>query len=267
MDKKHNDNLTVNLGQGLGCPACAYLLAIILSAGAALAASDSIPSAHDPYEILERSYDAVGGLDRLKSVETLVTEGSIVFEDSMFLDETFVSFQSGSVKYREEARNDSFQSMSGDNGFVEWHAMDGEVWTFVDDHAKRTRQFRKQVDDFEHLNRNHKHLRLQFDGLELKYGGDNFVISLTTDQSDSRRVFYIDTTTFLQKALIVSFADTVIETVYSDYREVCEVSFAFRADMVMIPGDIRSAIIYTRMECNVQLDTAIFDPPSMNDTR
>jgi len=228
------------------------LLLLCTSAGAGEVLSD-------PYEIYEKHFEAIGGLDRVKAESTLVVEADIkVFG----LEGTLRTWTKSPILERQEIDLGVFKETTGDNGEVMWTAdANGKVQISKDENSLVRREIRKSAAVYDFLDRESSTFKLVFAGIEKTDEVDCYVIKMANTRNDDTTVIYIDTASLLRVRENEIQPDRGTDTRYSDFREVAGVLRSFHQEITMSPGNQEMSVQITGYESNVSIDPALFEPP------
>ncbi len=214
----------------------------------------------DPYEVLDRYYEALGGLDRVKAEETVHFEATLS-----------VAGLEGTVRYwgasPDRSRTDVdlvvFTQTTGDNGEVAWEVgMNGKLRIEQDENALARREISKRLALFEHLDRASDIFTVSLEGIEQVEGADCHVIRVVSAVDNVERVWYIDVSDFHMRKSIDIQPDMQQHILLSDYRDVDGVLHSFRQDIEILPIGQKQVMVTTLLETNVDIDPALFEPPA-----
>ena len=214
----------------------------------------------DPYEVLDRYYEALGGLDRVKAEETVHFEATLS-----------VAGLEGTVRYwgasPDRSRTDVdlvvFTQTTGDNGEVAWEVgMNGKLRIEQDENALARREISRRLALFEHLDRASDIFTVSLEGIEQVEGADCHVIRVVSAVDNVERVWYIDVSDFHMRKSIDIQPDMQQHILLSDYRDVDGVLHSFRQDIEILPIGQKQVMVTTLLETNVDIDPALFEPPA-----
>ncbi|MCK4409857.1 MAG: aspartyl protease family protein, partial [Candidatus Eisenbacteria sp.] len=240
------------------------LIALMLACALLPAARTAGADPTDPYEVLARHYEALGGLDRVKSEETLHFEATLSVAG---LEGTVRHWEADPDRSRTEVDLVVLTQTTGDNGEVAWEiGMNGKLRIEQDPNALARREISRRLALFEHLDPASDVFTVSLEGTEEVDGADCYVVRIASESDDVERVWYIDVADFLLRKSIDIQPDMQQHAIHSDYREVGGVLHAFRQDIEMLPLGQTQVIVTTQLETNVNIDPALFDPPA-DDTR
>ncbi len=214
----------------------------------------------DPYEVLDRYYEVLGGLDRVRAEETIHFEATLS-----------VAGLEGTVRYwgasPDRSRTDVdlvvFTQTTGDNGEVAWEVgMNGKLRIEQDENALARRDTEVRLQLFEHLDRASAIFTVTLEGTAQVGGADCYIISVTNSNEATELRWYIDTSDFIMRKAIKARPEIQEHTLFSDYRDVDGVLHSFRQDSEVLPIGQKQVMVTTLLETNVDIDPALFDPPA-----
>lgn len=215
----------------------------------------------DPFEILEKHYEAVGGLEILKAHKTIYSEGKITLEGTGLYG-TFRKWEKGPLKEREEVDLNILKQVSGDNGEYRWSVdRNGKKNFHRDESTLKRREVKKLMCTYEHLNPESPHFTITFEGAEKFEGEDCYALKIENSiNKDIVHQFY-DMTSFYLLKEITEGPDEEEHIVYSDFREIDGVIYPFKIETEVLPTEEKILIEYTKYEVNIEMDDSLFTPP------
>ena len=214
----------------------------------------------DPYEVLERYHEALGGLDRVKAEETLHFEATLSLAG---LEGTISHWEARPDRSRTYVDLMVFTQTTGDNGTTAWEVgMNEKLRIEQDPSALARREIARRLALFEHLDPASDIFTVSLDGIEQVDGADCYVVRVASESDHVERVWYIDVADFLMRKSIDIQPDMQQHAVHSDYRDVNGVLHAFRQDIEVLPIGQKQTIVTTLLETNVDMDPALFEPPA-----
>jgi len=237
-----------------------YLL-IALSAAVTLLSSPARAQTVD--EIIAKNIQARGGLDKLRSINTLRV--SAKFSQG--------SFRADSLQ--ENKRPDKVREEFLLQGMAGIQAYDGKIGWQVSPFGGRKDPELMSQDDLKTLivdsdldgplvdyqSKGHQAELVGHDSVE---GTDCFKIKLTMKNGDVR-YYYLDTDSFLELKVEIqtSIRGTLRETelYYGDYEQVNGIYYAFAVEQADKGSSSRSQISVQKIEQNISLDDAHFTMP------
>ena len=215
----------------------------------------------DPYEILERHYEALGGLDKLKAEKTQYSEGSIVIEGTG-LEGSIKIWTEVPKKERQEVDLKILKQTSGDNGQFRWEVdTNGKLQIRRDEPTLQRRRVRELMETYDHLNPRSDNFSLGFEGVEKVDDIDCYVVTIKNSINEDVIRQYIKVDTFLLEKSIVKEPDVERHTRFLDYREVNGLKRSFRQEMEILPIGQKMTIQLTRFESHIEIEPSVFEPP------
>ncbi len=240
------------------------LLFLLFGALAAAFCASAGAAMNDPYEILNRHYQATGGLDKIKAMKTSYVEGTIVIEGTG-LQGTFKQWAESPIKSHQEVDLTIFKQTTGDNGQFPWVVdQNGKVQTLQDERSMQDHKVKLLTAEYDFLNRDSKNFTLAFEGTDTVGGVACFVIRTTNSINQDTLRQFIDTTTFRQVKVINIKADGQTHTRYFDYRDVDGVLMPFEEQSVEYPTMMKQVVKLTVVKVNVPVEASLFEPPTVD---
>lgn len=185
----------------------------------------NVALAVNPYEILDKHIDAIGGLDTLRSVKTRYSTGTILYDD---LQGTFRTWQEKPLRYRKEVDFSVIKYVEGDSGEQSWLLdTNGRVLIHRDQQTIKRRQIQKLLEEFEHLNPSSPHFSLQYVKRTSVHQRECHVLTLTNTMNSDRLSYYIDTKSFFMVKSIATTPDLKTVSVYDDFRVIEDIAVPF----------------------------------------
>lgn len=214
----------------------------------------------DPYLILEKHFESIGGFENVRAESTLYVEATL---SAFGLDGSMVIWTRPPVQQRQEIDLKMFKETTGDNGEYAWTAdVNGKVQIHKDENSLTRRELRKLVGLFDYLDRNSSSFSLSYSGIDKAADIDCHVIKMTNSLNQDYTLFYIDTSRFYKIKEVEVQPDRETETLFFDYREDNGLVRSFRQDVTFSPGQQKMTIQVTKYEGNLKIDPALFEPPS-----
>jgi hypothetical protein len=223
--------------------------------------AEAAHSMTDPYRILEKHHEAIGGLDRLKAIKTIYTEGtfSIVGSD---LHGTFKQWLAKPLRMRQEVDLTIVKTVQGDNGEYSWGLdPNGKVQIHKDEQTLKEREVKKLMQNYAHLDVDSPYFTLIFEGTDTVHGETCYVVSIANKINETIQRNYYSTTTFYLLKTITIELDKEEQTVYSDFRSLNGVVQPFQETVEILPIGEQQVFEYTTYEFNRNMNSALFEPP------
>jgi hypothetical protein len=216
----------------------------------------------DPYEILQKHYEAVGGMEQIKAQKTRHSQGTIEIEGTGFKG-TFEEWSQRPIKSRQDIDLTVFKLTEGDNGEFSWRVdQNGRLQIRRDEKSLKERRIKILLTEFDHLNRESPNFDLSFEGIEKVGEKDCYVVQMTNTINEDVTTSYYDQSNFRLLKTVVKKPDGEMHTLFSDYREVDAVLVAFREEATEYPTEMKQIMQITSIETNMPVDPTIFEPPS-----
>ncbi len=216
----------------------------------------------DPYEILQKHYEAVGGIERIKAQETKHFQGTIEIEGTGF-GGTFEEWSQRPIKSRQDVDLTVFKLTEGDNGEFSWRVdQNGRLQIKRDEKSLKERQIKTLLAEFDHLNRESPNFDLAFAGIDKVGQTDCYVVEMTNSINKDVATSYYDKSDFRLLKTVLKKSDGEMHTLFSDYREVDGVLVAFREETTEYPTKMKQIMQITNLETNVPIDPSVFEPPA-----
>ncbi len=219
------------------------------------------PDLKDPYVILGRNFDALGGLDSLRAERTRYMEG-----------ELFVAGLHGTIKIwslkpgrsRTEVDLGIMKFTGGDNGDFQWELdSNGRLQKFTnpDEAAIKRKEVGLRMDDYAYADPESEVFTTSFQAVVDVEGVDCYVIQIANNINNDYFIGYYNTETFLlEKGVLIEDMD-IGDLIYRDSRSVDSMMFAFWMGQIMrlTPGE--DEVILTKYISNPEIDPHLFEPP------
>ncbi len=232
------------------------LVALLVALPSVLPAADL----SDPYEILARHYEALGGLDRLDADSAVYTEADFSMGS---LKGTVRTWQKDPILKRQELDLTVFQQVSGDNGEYAWQSdVNNKVQIVRDESALVRRQVSLLASDHSFLDRDSEIFRLELIGVESLSDAYVYVVAMANSLNDDTTLTYINTRTLLTEKLTEITPDGRTNTIMSDYRDIGGHLVSFRQEIENLPSGQTFVVQLTRYEANIDIDPTLFEPPA-----
>ncbi|SYZ71863.1 conserved exported hypothetical protein [Candidatus Zixiibacteriota bacterium] len=240
------------------------LMIVILVGVFCLLGADMKAAITDPYEIINRCYQASGGLDKLKTQKTSYVEGKIIIVGAG-IEGTFSKWSEIPIKSRQDVDLKVMKVVSGDNGDYAWSVdANGKVQIARDSVTLKQRRIQELYADYDHLNRDSKNFRITYVGTDTAGGSVCYAVRIANTINTDTVLNYYDTTGFLLKKSVSINPEGENITWYSDYRPVDGILNAFRQDALSLPTGQRQTVEMTKFEVNIPIDSSLFEPPKQD---
>ncbi len=214
----------------------------------------------DPREIFKRHYEAVGGLERLKALQSGYSEGRIVYDG---LTGTFKQWEAHPIFFRLDEEYPVFHQASGDDGNQAWvKDVNGKVLIQRDPDTIRRREVQIRLENFEHLDPGSDFFNLTYEGLQIVDDRPCHVVRTTNRLNKDICRSYFDAKNYHQLRQVLKQPDMEIETRFSDFREVEGLLHPFFEVTRIHPLEREIIISMERFIPNPRPAQAIFETPA-----
>lgn len=217
----------------------------------------------DPYEILNKYYEAIGGLEKQKAIVSTYIEGRLTLEGTG-LEGTLKQWYKEPLKERQELDLTIMKQLSGDNGEFSWGVdPNGKIQIMRDENTLKAREIKQLKSNFEDLNPESEYFTVTLEGIE-KIGDIECYKIKTTNSIDGNDTFaFYNTSNFLLEKAIQFEDNMEVHSIVSDYRDLeYGIKVAFKTEQTILPIGQKTMIQFEKYEVNPQLDNDLFEPPS-----
>lgn len=213
----------------------------------------------DPQGILLKHYEAVGGLERLKSITSGYAEGNNTFDG---LVGTFRNWEETPLKYRLEEDYKVIKQTFGDNGKQSWSVdPNGKVQIHRDEETLKRRRLKALLEVYDHARQGTKNFIFTYNG-EKKIGEvDCHVVEMANIINDDITFYFFNKNNYYLVKAIAKQPDFEIRTLFSDYRNIDGIIHPFHEETEIFPREKKETIQLTRYDFNIKINSALFEPP------
>lgn len=237
------------------------LIAAAVMSAASLPGALAQKSAEDPYQILNRYFNAAGGLANLKAESTQYMEGNISLAG---LEGTIKSWIAKPDRSRIEADLGIFKMTQADNGEYEWTLdMNGKLQkiTNPDQVAVKRKEVKRRVTNYEYADPQSDVFEVAYTGREKVDDKECLALKITNNINDDNLTYYINADNFLLEKAVSIEGDNSNDQYFSDYRKVGELLVPYRIKQVAHATGQEQDIAVVKYISNLDIDPTIFDPP------
>ncbi|MCX6826657.1 MAG: aspartyl protease family protein [candidate division Zixibacteria bacterium] len=200
-------------------------------------------------------------MDKIKAQKTTHIEGNIDIEGAG-LKGSFVQWSEIPIKSRQSVDLKILKQTSGDNGQFSWGVdHNGKLQIARDEKSLKERQVALLMAEYDHLNRDSKNFKITFEGIDTAAGAPCYMVKIANNINEDIIINYYDTLSFYLMKAASKQPDREIKVVFSDYRPVNGVLYAFTQRSILESiGQIINTK-FTLIETNIPIDTTLFEPP------
>jgi outer membrane lipoprotein-sorting protein len=215
----------------------------------------------DPYQILQKHYEAVGGIEKIKAQKTRHAQGTVEIEGTGFKG-TFEDWSERPIKSRQNVDLTVFKMTEGDNGEFSWRVdQNGRLQIRKDEQSVKEHKIKMLLAQFDHLDRESSNFDLSFEGMEKVGDKDCYVVQMTNTINEDVTTGYYGKSNFHLLKTILEKQDGTIHTLHSDYRQVDGVLVPFHEEATEYPTQMKQIIRIENIETNMSIDPSTFEPP------
>lgn len=221
-------------------------------------------SAQTVDDIIAKNFAAHGGLDKLKSLQSLRVTGGVEMGP---MQAGFTQVFKRPLKTRADISVQGMSMVQAYDGQTGWQIVpftgkkDPELMT-----ADELKQIQEEADfDGPLMDYKKKGNTVELIGKEKVEGTDAYHLKVTLKNGDVRN-FYMDADSFLTikevSKTIMRGTEVELETSLGDYKQVEGLMFPFSIEQRAVGGQGSQKITFTKVEVNVPVDDSIFKMPA-----
>lgn len=215
----------------------------------------------DPYDIMDRYFNAAGGLDRLKAERSHYLEGNIKVAG---LEGTIKVWIEKPDRSRIEFDLGVFKMIQGDNGDYNWVIdTNGKLQktTNPDEAAVKRKEVRRRMAEYEYADRESDVFKVTYMGVEEIDGESCYVIKIENNINSDYETDYINKDNFyLEKSVSIEGTESH-DSFYEDYRDVAGIKVPFRQKQIAHETGQEEEMEITEYVSNPDIEPSLFDPP------
>jgi hypothetical protein len=235
------------------------LMTLVVTICATIVAAKS--NLTDPYEVLKHSFDANGGLNRLKAERTQYIEGILAVAG---LKGTLKAWSQQPDRSRAEVDLGVLKMTQGDNGQYQWTVdSNGKLQktTKLDEPTIKRRQLKRLMADYEYADPKSNVFKVTLTGVEKAQDKDCYVIKIVNNINSDVIINYINAETFLLEKSETTEGEERKEAFTGDYRQISGLLVPFWSKETSLNSGQIQEVTLTKYESNPSVDTSIFEPP------
>ncbi len=232
-------------------------LLMVLFASVAIAQN----TLNDPYDVLNRHFEAAGGLDNLKAERTHYMEGELSVAG---LQGTVKIWSQKPGRSRTEVDLGIIKMIQGDNGDFNW-VLDSngklQKITNPDDATIKRKEISIRMAEYEYADPESDVFKVSFESIENIEGSDCYAVKIENNINNDSFTGYYNTETFLPEKSVSIAGENSNDTFYEDYRDVNGLKVAFRSRQIMHQTGQEEEIVVTEYISNPEINSTLFEPP------
>lgn len=215
----------------------------------------------DPYEILNRHFEASGGLDRLKAENSAYVEGTLAVAG---LKGTLKAWTQKPDLRRTEVDLGILKITQGDNGKSTW-ALDSngklQKITKEDEATIKRREVKRRMTDYEYADPKSGVFSVTFDGTDKVNDKDCYAVKITNNINEDSQTLFINSATFLLEKSATLQGEESTDSYPGDYRKVEGLMVPFyNKEVARLTGQEQEVTVTTYVS-NPTIEPALFEPP------
>ncbi len=235
---------------------------VLLAFLAAAAAPAGPLKLSSPYAVMQRHYEAVGGLERCRAETTAYYESDLVIEGAG-LSGKVREWRRTPDRYRQEVDLGILRQTAGDNGVFGWEVdPNGRLQVKADQRSLEERRLAVALARYEQLDSNSTLFRLTLAAPETVGGADCYVVRRTNTINRDTAFDYIRRADFMLVRTAEVRPDMKQVINYADFREVNGVKRPFEQRVEILPVGQRQTIRLTSYVANEPIEESRFEPPA-----
>ncbi|MFH0781221.1 MAG: aspartyl protease family protein [Pseudomonadota bacterium] len=235
-----------------------FVLFILLYALPTFGNEESIDLS-DPYQIMQRHYEAIGGLDLLKSIVNSQSAGRVHYDG---LQGTFEHWEKRPLQYRTEEDYSVISQIEGDSGDFSWfYDTNGQQLIVRDEETLKRRRISTLLDRYDHLDRKSPNFSMTYAGIAVVKNRPCYEVVLSNTINSDRGHFFFDTQTMFMVRSLYHQPDMVTESLYDDFKSVDGLILPFHQHNTFHPWEKTEEIWTDHYASNQPVAETLFLPP------
>lgn len=225
------------------------------------AAADGQDSPKNPYAILNKHFEAMGGLDRLKVECSQYYEGNLSIGG---LEGTLKFWAQKPGKVRVEADVGILKMIQGKNIDYDWVLDQNnklQKITNFDDVTIKRKQLKLLIDDYKYADPNSKIFTVKYDNISEVEGEQCHVIKITNSLNVDKLTMYINSDNYFLEKIISIEGTESHDAYYDDYREVDGLMVAFWIKEIQHQTGQDQLVSITNYISNPEIEPSVFEVP------
>lgn len=222
-------------------------------------ATESAATDNDPYLILQQHYQAIGGLERLKKLESSYAEGRIRHDQLLG---RYRFWGQPPLRYRLEEDYGIIRQQEGDDGEQRWQRdTNGQLLIDRDPETLKRRQIERRLARYEHVERDSEVFSLKYLGAEEVEGRLCDKVELRNSINRDVSLFYIDRDSRMVIQAHHQQPDFELSVRYADFRSVGGFIFPFYEKTLIQPWNKEEEVWTERQLVDLPVAESLFAVP------
>ncbi|MCG8467679.1 MAG: hypothetical protein MJB57_05640 [Gemmatimonadetes bacterium] len=228
----------------------------VATAALLLVATAGPVSAQSLDEVLQNHYEAIGGLDAWKSLETMEASGSMSIMGGMAQGPFYIVQKRPSMS-RMEIMFQGMEIIQAYDGTTAWHVVPPMgITTPQETDAATAAAMQEQADmDGPLIGFEEEGTTVELVGREMVGETETFKLAVTRENGNTSE-YYLDASTYMPIKIVGTTPGMQATTTLGDYREVNGLLFPFSIDIENAQGP--NALTFDEVMINVEVDESVF---------
>ncbi len=215
----------------------------------------------DPYQILNRHFEATGGLKKIQGIKTVYKEANLVIAGTD-LKGTVRQWERLPRMWRQEVDLGVISTRAGDNGEIRWSVdPNGKIQIHRDNSTLQDRELKRLMSILEYRDPRSQNFKLSFDGISKVIDEECYAVTIANTISSATQTNFYSTATFYLIKMVIKKPNSVETTFFSDFRTVDGLILPFKDVTETAPAGEKQIMEYLTYENNKPLEGVSFDPP------
>jgi hypothetical protein len=235
-------------------------ITVILTITAILAGALIAQDLADPYEILNKYFETLGGLETLKAERTSYFEATLSVGG---MEGPMKVWTQKPDKSRAEVDLGIIKMTQGDNGEYEWILdANGKLqrMTKADEVTRKRKEIQRLMAEYEYADPGSDVFTVTFEGIEPVEEADCYVVKIANSINEDHHTYYIGVDDFLLKKSVAIQGEKSGDNYFGDYRKVDAQLVAFHLKQIPHVTGQAQVITINHYESNPDVDPALFEP-------
>lgn len=216
----------------------------------------------DPHRIMEKHYEAIGGLKKLKTESSMYYEGIYLSGGARG---TVKEWYYLPCKWRREVSVLGLDAVSGCNGSFTWDIdKNGKIKIEKNQYTLKRMKVERLLRSFHHMIPGSENFTLTFKGTADVGGTACYMIRIANSIDNNYYRYYINSKTFLLEKSIAFDNGVDLYTRYRDYREVNGILRSYHMEHTRLPSGGKYLFKVTRLVSNARIEDRVFEPPEQD---
>ena len=215
----------------------------------------------DPYEILNKYFAAMGGLDRLKAEKSQYVEAQL---KTGGLTGTLKAWSQAPDLSRNEVDFGILKITQGSHGDYEW-ALDTngklQKTTTFDEATLKRKELKIKLNELEFADPKSQVFTVTYQGIEKVNDKECYILKLANNINSDSFTYYINSQNYLLEKTVSSEGESSHDIFYGDYRKISDLMVAFYNKDIDHQSGQEQEITYTQYISNPQINPALFEAP------